>query len=40
MGAMTLRFKDKDHFESTCSSRGKDADKHPPMTMEFTRVSK
>lgn len=40
MGATTIRFKDKDHFESTCSSRGKDADKHPPMTMEFTRVGK
>jgi hypothetical protein len=40
MGAITLRFKDKDRFESTCSSRGKDADKHPPMTMEFTRERK
>ena len=38
MGAMTIHFKDKNHFESTCQSRGKDAEKQPPMTMEFTRV--
>jgi hypothetical protein len=40
MGAMTLTFKDKDHFSSTCKSGGKDAEKHEPMTMEFTRVTK
>lgn len=38
MGAVTIRFKDKNHFESTCRGRGKDAEDQPPMTMEFTRV--
>ncbi len=38
MGAVTIQFKDKDHFTSTCSSRGKGSENHPPMTMEFTRV--
>lgn len=38
MGATTLNFKDKDHFSSTCSGRGKGAEKEAPMTMEFTRV--
>lgn len=40
MGETTLHFKDKDHFSSTCKSRGKDAEKHAPATMEFTRVTK
>jgi hypothetical protein len=40
MGAMTLEFADKDHFKSTCKSRGKDAEKQPPMTMTYTRVGK
>lgn len=38
MGAVTIHFKDKNHFESTCRSRGKGAEKEAPMTMEFTRV--
>ena len=38
MGAITLHFKDKDHFTSTCESRG-GKKKHPPMTMAFTRAS-
>lgn len=38
MGGVTLHFKDKDHFESTCQGRGKGAEKEPPTTMEFTRV--
>ncbi len=38
MGAMTIHFKDKNHFESTCYGRGKGAEKEPPMTMEYTRV--
>lgn len=35
MGEVTLNFKDKNHFSSSCS--GKD-EKQAPMTMEFTRV--
>lgn len=35
MGDITLHFKDKNHFSSTCSSKDK---KEKPMTMEFTRV--
>lgn len=38
MGDMTIHFKDKNHFESTCRGRGKGAEKEAPMTMEFTRV--
>lgn len=38
MGAMTLAFKDADHYSSTCGSTGKDADKNPPHTMEYSRV--
>lgn len=38
MGGITIHFKDKNHFESTCRGRGKGAEKEPPMTMEFTRV--
>jgi hypothetical protein len=41
MGATTLRFEDKDHFSSTCESRGGNAEEKPdPMTMRFARVSK
>jgi len=40
MGAMTLEFVDKDHFKSTCSGRGKGAEKNPPMSMEYKRVVK
>ncbi len=40
MGATTLKFKDKDHFSSTCESRGGAEDKkHPPVTMHFSRVT-
>lgn len=38
MGAMTLHFKDKDHFSSTCQARGDTGENHSPMTMNFTRV--
>lgn len=38
MGAMTLNIEDKNHFSTTCESRGKD--KHDPMTMKYTRVKK
>ena len=38
MGAITLKFKDEDHFSSTCDSRGKVEPKQEPMTMHFTRV--
>jgi hypothetical protein len=38
MGAITLQFKDKNHFTSTCRGRGKDSEKQEPMTMEYTRV--
>lgn len=37
MGAVTIRFKDKNHIEQTCSSNDKGKEK--PMTMEYTRVS-
>jgi hypothetical protein len=36
MGDITIRFKDKDHMEQTCSGKGEG--KKEPMTMEFTRV--
>lgn len=36
MGAITLKFKDKDHFSSTCESGG--GENHDPMTMHFTRI--
>ena len=38
MGAMTLKFEDKDHFSTTCESRGKTETAHDPMTMQYTRV--
>lgn len=38
MGAITLQFEDKDHFSSTCSSRGKTEHDQGPMVMRFTRV--
>jgi hypothetical protein len=38
MGAITIRFKDKDHFETTCQGRGAGHEKDKPMTMEYTRV--
>ena len=38
MGGMTMRFKDKNHIETTCKGRGKGAEKEPPITMEYTRV--
>ncbi|MCB0344169.1 MAG: hypothetical protein KDD66_03595 [Bdellovibrionales bacterium] len=38
MGAITLKFQDKDHFSSTCESGGKSEHDQGPMTMHFTRV--
>lgn len=38
MGAITLRFEDKDHFSTTCESRGKTEGDQGPMTMRYTRV--
>ncbi len=39
MGAITLKFKDKDHFSSTCESNGSAEHDQGPMTMNFTRVN-
>lgn len=36
MGAMTIRFLDKDRIETTC--RGNEKGKQAPMTMTYTRV--
>ena len=38
MGGVTIHFKDKNHFESTCRARGAGKEKEAPMTMEYTRV--
>lgn len=38
MGAVTLHFEDKDHFTSTCASRGKVEGDQSPMVMRYTRV--
>ncbi len=38
MGAITIKFKDKDHLSTTCKGRGKGNEKEKPMTMEYTRV--
>lgn len=38
MGAITLHFEDKDHFTSTCASRGKSEGDKGPMVMRYTRV--
>ena len=38
MGAVTLQFKDPDHFSTTCKGRGKGTEKEKPMTMDYTRV--
>lgn len=38
MGAITLKFKDEDHFSSTCESRGKAAETQDPITMHYARV--
>ncbi len=35
MGDVTLTFKDKNHFSTSCSGK---KEKQPPMTMEFARV--
>lgn len=40
MGAITLHFEDKDHFTSTCASRGKVEGDQGPMAMRYTRVKK
>ncbi len=38
MGAITIKFEDKDHFSSTCKGSGKTETEHEPMTMRYTRV--
>lgn len=38
MGALTITFEDKDHFSSTCESRGKTEGDQGPVTMRYTRV--
>lgn len=38
MGVMTLNFKDKDHFSSTCQARSDTGENHSPMTKSFTRI--
>lgn len=38
MGAISIKFEDKDHFTSTCEGRGKGKEDHPPMSMRYTRV--
>lgn len=38
MGAITLKFEDKDHFSTTCESRSETETEHNPMTMRYTRV--
>ena len=38
MGAISLKFEDKDHFSSTCKGSGKGSEKTEPMTMRYTRV--
>ena len=40
MGAITLFFEDKDHFTTTCGSRGKTEGDRGPMSMRYTRVKK
>jgi hypothetical protein len=38
MGAITIHFEDKDHFSSTCESRGTTEGEPGGMTMRYTRV--
>ncbi len=38
MGGMTIHFKDKNHFTTTCKEKGQGKDKEAPMTMEYARV--
>lgn len=38
MGGVSIRFKDKNHIETTCSGKGKGAGE--PMTMVYTRIRK
>lgn len=39
MGAIEIKFEDKDHFSTTCSSRGKtEGQQGGPMTMRYARV--
>lgn len=40
MGAITIKFEDKDRFTTTCESRSDAKDKQAPMTMQYTRVDK
>jgi hypothetical protein len=38
MGAVTLKFSDKNNFSTTCEGQGKANEAQPPMTMHYTRV--
>lgn len=38
MGAITLRFNNKDSFSTTCSGSSKNKAEQKPMTMTYTRV--
>ena len=38
MGAMSIKFKDKDHIIISCKGRGKGSEDQKPHTMEYTRV--
>lgn len=38
MGTTTLRFLDKNNYETTCDSSDASDTKHEPMTMHFSRV--
>ncbi len=38
MGALTIKFKDKNHISTTCKGRGKGSEDQKPHTMEYTRV--
>lgn len=38
MGAMSIKFKDKNHISTTCKGRGKGNENEKPMTMDYIRV--
>ena len=38
MGGLTIHFKDKNHFQTTCKAKGKGKENEAPMTTEWTRL--